>query len=152
MATVELWQIVVALVAYVGYLFLVLKGGTKSKPVTARKLLSVPTVMLLATVAAYDGMSGLASWLILGIALAVALVQGVLLGESKIVEKRDDVWYVRHGKRYLLIWFGFYGLKVALTALVVVLCQSEFHLWFGVFYFLVFSSLRSLIVFARSRG
>lgn len=152
MATVELWQIVVALVAYVGYLFLVLKGGTKSKPVTARKLLSVPTVMLFATVAAYDGMSGRASWLILGIALAVALVQGVLLGESKIVEKRDGVWYVRHGKRYLLIWFGFYGLKVALTALVVVLCQSEFHLWFGVFYFLVFSSLRSLIVFARSGG
>lgn len=57
---------------------------------------------------------------------------------------------MRHAARYLGIWFAFYGLKVALTALVVLLCQGEFHLWFGVFYFLVFSSLRSAIVWRRT--
>lgn len=145
------WQIALVLAAYVAYLYLVLKGGTKSKPITARKLLSVPLVMLVATVAAYDGMSGWTSWVILGIAVAIAVVQGLLLGHSKIVEEVDGQWCVRHDRRYLVIWFSFYGLKIALTALVVVLCQGEFHLWFGVFYFLVFSSLRSAIVWTRYR-
>lgn len=100
-------------------------------------------------------MSGRTSWVLLGIAVSIAIVQGVLLGRSKVVEQREGVWCVRHEKRYLIIWFTFYGLKVALTALVVVLFQGEFHLWFGVFYFFVFSSLRSSIVylkFRRSRG
>lgn len=78
------------------------------------------------------------------------LQPGRPLGMSKIVEQREGVWHVRHAARYLGIWFAFYGLKVVLTALVVVLCQGEFHLWFGVFYFLVFSSLRSAIVWRRT--
>lgn len=145
------WQIVLVLAVYVAYLYLVLKGGTKSKTITVRKLLSVPLVMLVATIAAYDGMSGWTSWIILGIAVAIAVMQGLLLGRSKIVEEVDGQWCVRHDRRYLIIWFSFYGLKIALTALVVVLCRGEFHLWFGIFYFLVFSSLRSALVWAKYR-
>lgn len=145
------WQIALVIAVYISYLYLVLKGGTKNKPITIRKLLSVPLVMLIATIAAYDGMSGWTSWVILGIAVVIAVVQGLLLGHSKIVEKIDDRWCVRHDKRYLIIWFSFYGLKVALTAFVVVLFQGEFHLWFGVFYFLIFSSLRSVLVWIKYR-
>lgn len=145
------WQIAFVLMAYISYLYLVLKGGTKSKPITIRKLLSVPLVMLIATIAAYDGMSGWTSWVILGIAVVIAIMQGLLLGHSKIVEQIDGIWCVRHDKRYLIVWFSFYGLKVALTALVVVLFQGEFHLWFGVFYFLIFSTLRSALVWIKYR-
>lgn len=146
------WQVAMALAVYIGYLYLVLKGGTRSKPITARRLLSVPLVMLVATIAAFDGMNGWTSWAMLGIAVAIAVVQGVLLGRSKIVEERDGVWCVRHSKRYLVIWFSFYGLKVVLTALVVVLFQGAFHVWFGVFYFLVFSSIRSMFVYGKRRS
>lgn len=150
-AQVQPWQAILALAAYIGYLFLVLGGGRKSRPVTARKLLSVPLVMGIATIAAFDGMTGPTSWVMLAIAVAIAIVQGILLGNTKILEEIDGTWCVRHDRTYLAIWFAFYGLKVALTALVVVLWQGEFHLWFGVFYFFVFSSLRSAIVFARYR-
>lgn len=57
---------------------------------------------------------------------------------------------MRHAARYLGIWFAFYGLKVMLTVLVVLLCKGEFHLWFGVFCFLLFSLLRSAIVWRRT--
>lgn len=150
-AQVQPWQAILALAAYIGYLFLVLGGGRKSRPVTIMKLLSVPLVMGIATVAAFDGMTGLTSWVMLAIAVAIAIIQGILLGNTKILEEIDGKWCVRHDRTYLVIWFAFYGLKVVLTALVVMLWRGEFHLWFGVFYFFVFSSLRSAIVFARYR-
>lgn len=150
-AQAQPWQTALVVVVYIAYLFCVLHGGMKNRPITARRLLLVPLVMGIATVAAYDGMGGPTSWTILAIAVAIAVVQGTLLGRSKIVKKINGVWCVRHDKTYLVIWFVFYGIKIALTALVVVLWGGEFHLWLGVFYFFVFSSLRSAIVYGRYR-
>lgn len=151
-AQIQPWQALLALATYVGYLFLVLGGGRKSRPVTTRKLLTVPLVMGAATVAAFDGMTGPTSWVMLAIAIAIAVVQGILLGKTKILEEINGTWCVRHDRIYLIVWFAFYGLKVVLTALVVMLWQGEFHLWFGVFYFFVFSTLRSAIVYVRYRN
>lgn len=149
LAQLQWWQMALLIAAYVFYLFKVLGGGTRPKPVSTRRLLSIPAVFLVATWLAYDGMSGSQAAPILAITVAIAVAQGILLGNLKIIDCRNGEWRIYHGKAYLVAWVSFYLLKVLLTAAVVVFFGDGFHLWFGMLYFFIFSSLRSAISFAR---
>lgn len=143
----EKGQIIVLAIIYIAYLCWVMFGGMRKKKVNLRMYVIMTVLLIYGLVKEYTGVHSTAEIInIVGI-LFIGFIKGIYLGHKKIVEKENDVWYIHHDGKYILIWIAFFALKVIFTQGLKMGMQAEIPLWHMILYISFYYPWRTINIF-----
>ena len=63
------------------------------------------------------------------------------------MEYIDDRWYMRHDKKYILVWVLFFAVKLLITQILKLITGSAMPFWHMILYFCFYYPWRTINVF-----
>lgn len=148
--TLNTWQTVLIGILYAGYLCWVMFGGLRKRRVKPWMYLIMTILMVYGVIHEYTGIHTGAEIADISIILGIGLIKGVVLGRMKVVEKIDDVWYMHHTGKYIVLWVIFFGIKLLATRLLSYYSGVTMPWWHLILYFAFYYPWRTTNVFIHN--
>lgn len=79
--------------------------------------------------------------------LLIGFIKGIYLGKRKVVEYIDDRWYMRHDKKYILVWVLFFAVKLLIAQILKLITGLAVPFWHMILYFCFYYPWRTINVF-----
>ncbi len=95
----------------------------------------------------YDGIHSAIEVIDICLILLIGFVKGIYLGKRKIVEYIDDRWYMRHDKKYILVWVLFFAVKLLIAQILKLVTGSAMPFWHMILYLCFYYPWRTINVF-----
>lgn len=143
----EWWQILIVVLLYLAYLSWVMFGGLKSKKIKPAIYIIMTALMIYGLISQCNGIHSFAEILNIIIILMVGFIKGIILGRKKIVEKKNNIWYVHHNWKYIIIWVIFFTTKLTLTQILKISLNAEIPFWHTILYFCFYYPWRTINIF-----
>lgn len=146
----EIWQLVLAGLAYVAYLCFVMFGGMKSKKIKLPMYVVMTALLIYGMIKQFNGIHSVAEVINICGILAIGLIKGIYLGRKKIVEKVDGSWYIHHDGKYVAAWVLFFVFKLIFTQVLSAVSGVEIPLWHMILYFTFYYPWRTANIFIHN--
>lgn len=135
---------------YIAYLCWVMFRGLRLRKVKLRVYLIMTVLLLYGTIKEFNGIHSAAEIVNISIILAIGLIKGIVLGKRKITQKINGIWYIHHDKTYIILWIAFFGFKVLLSQILVILTGTPMPPWHILLYFCFYYPWRTFNVFKNN--